>query len=84
MYGRTSRRVAMAKGLTVFYDEHADVLYLSHGEPRPAISDEVSDGILLRRDPRTQAVVGLTIIDFRTSFLKHPKPLPLTFQSPAS
>ena len=54
----------MAKGLTVYYDEHADVLYLSHGEPKAAISDEIDEGILLRRDPRTQAVVGLTIIDF--------------------
>ena len=71
----------MAKGLTVYYDEHADVLYLSRGEPKAAISDEIDEGILLRRDPRTRAVVGLTIIDFRTAFLKHPKPLPLTFQS---
>ena len=74
----------MAKGLTVYYDEHADVLYLSRGEPKAAISDEIDEGILLRRDPRTRAVVGLTIIDFRTTFLKHPKPLPLAFQSAVS
>ena len=74
----------MAKGLNISYDEHADVLYLSHGKPRPAISHEVSEGILLRQDPRTQAVVGITIIDFRTTFLKHPKPLPLTFSSVSS
>ena len=71
----------MAKGLKVYYDEHADVLYLSRGEPKAAISDEIDE---LRHDPRTQAVVGLTIIDFRAAFLKHPKPLPLTFESSVS
>ncbi len=27
----------MAKGLTVYYDEHADVLSLSRGKPKAAI-----------------------------------------------
>jgi uncharacterized protein YuzE len=70
----------MAQGLTFDYDEHADVLYLSLGKPKPAIAEELADGVLLRRDPATNAIVGLTIVDFRTSFLKRPKHLPLTLQ----
>ena len=70
----------MAKGLTFSYDEHADVLYIAVGAPRAAISEELDEGIVLRRDPKTKQVVGLTIVDFRTAFLKHPKPLPLILQ----
>ena len=42
----------MEKGLTFEYDEHADVLYISVGTPKPAISEEVDEGIIFRRDPR--------------------------------
>ena len=52
----------MDKGLKFQYDEHADVLYISVSSPRPAISEEIEEGVLLRRDPKTQQVVGLTIL----------------------
>lgn len=70
----------MDKGLTFEYDEHADVLYISVGDPRPALSEELDDGVVVRRDPDTKKVVGLTIIDFRTTFLKEPKSLPFILQ----
>ena len=71
----------MEKGLTFEYDEHADVLYISVGAPKPAISEEVDEGIIFRRDPATRQLTGLTIIDFRTTFLKAPKRLPVTLQA---
>ena len=71
----------MAKGLSFAYDEHADVLYLSVGNPKPAVTEEVVDGVLLRRNPATGELVGVTILDFRTAFLKHPKRLPFTLRS---
>lgn len=70
----------MDKGLIFKYDEHADVLYISVGEPRPAVSEELDDGVVVRRDPDTNKVVGVTIIDFRTTFLKEPKSLPFILQ----
>ena len=70
----------MAQGMTLKYDEHADVLYISLGKPSPAVSEEVTEGVLMRRDPKTKRLVGVTILDFRTSFLKSPKPLPFTLE----
>lgn len=51
------------KLMNLSYDAEADVLYLSIGEPRPAISREIGDDIVLRVDPLTGAVVGLTIFN---------------------
>lgn len=48
------------------YDHEADVLYLSVGEPRRAISREIGDDVLLRIDAETGAVVGLTVLNLST------------------
>jgi uncharacterized protein YuzE len=48
------------------YDREADVLYLSVGEPRKAISREIGDDVLLRLDPDTGEVVGMTILNLST------------------
>ncbi|MCK9596623.1 DUF2283 domain-containing protein [Candidatus Pacearchaeota archaeon] len=48
------------------YDRESDVLYISFVEPPvPAICDEVEEGILVRHDMNTDAIVGVTIIDFQ-------------------
>lgn len=39
--------------MSVSYDRQSDVLYLSYGETREAISEENEDGVLVRRDPRS-------------------------------
>lgn len=51
------------KLMNLSYDAEADVLYLSIGEPRPAISRELGDDLLLRIDPQTGNVIGLTILN---------------------
>jgi uncharacterized protein YuzE len=48
------------------YDREADVFYLSIGEPRPAISRELGDDVLLRVDPNTGEVIGLTVLNLST------------------
>ena len=51
------------------YDEEADVLYLSFGEPREALdSVEVEDGVVYRI--LDNEIVGITIMDFRSRTLK--------------
>lgn len=51
------------------YDEEADVLYMSFGEPREAKdSVEVEDGVIYRI--ADNEVVGITIIDFKARTLK--------------
>jgi len=48
----------------IHYDSEADVLYISFGEPGPAECLDIGDGTVLRIDPETEEVVGLTIPDF--------------------
>lgn len=49
------------------------------GEKYPAISKEIGDDVLVRVDPKTNKVKGLTILNLTTRFkkMKHPKLLPL-------
>jgi uncharacterized protein YuzE len=56
--------------MQLFYDDEGDVLYLSIGDPRPAISEELGDDVLLRHDIETGEVVGLTVLNFSSRFSK--------------
>lgn len=44
------------------YDDDADTLYLSFGEPRPATGLDIGEGIVVQFDERAKEVVGLTIV----------------------
>lgn len=46
----------------VDYDREADVLYLSIGEPRPAVGEETPEGHVLRYGEETGELCGLTLI----------------------
>jgi uncharacterized protein YuzE len=52
------------------YDEEADVLYLSIGEPQPAVGMDIGEGVILRYDEAHKEVVGLTLIGLRARLLK--------------
>jgi uncharacterized protein YuzE len=52
------------------YDEEADVLYLSVGEPRPAVGVDIGEGVILRYDETQKEVVGLTLIGLRARLVK--------------
>ncbi|MCA1715524.1 MAG: DUF2283 domain-containing protein [Actinobacteria bacterium] len=52
------------------YDEEADVLYLSVGEPRPAIGVDIGEGVIARYDEEHKEVVGITLIGLRARLLK--------------
>ena len=55
--------------LQVRYDDLADVLYISFGDPRPGIAVEVNGGDLVRVDPYTNEVVGITLLDFKERYM---------------
>jgi uncharacterized protein YuzE len=59
--------------MNFYYDEKGDILDMSIGRPRKAISREVSDDILIRVIPETKEVVGLTILNFGKRFGKKAK-----------
>ncbi len=52
------------------YDEDADVLYISIGEPRKALGLDIGDGSIVRYVEDTGEVAGLTVIGFRERMLK--------------
>ncbi len=69
----------MDKMTQVFYDTEGDVLYLSIGKPRPAVSQELGDDVLLRVDPDTGEIVGLTVLNLSSRFgaVQMPQSLPI-------
>jgi uncharacterized protein YuzE len=52
------------------YDEDADVLYVSVGEPRPAEGVDIGEGVILRYDEVHREVVGMTVIGVRARLMK--------------
>lgn len=56
------------------YDEEADVMYVSFGEPKKAVTEEVGN-IGIRIDEKTREIVGLTIIEFMKTFGKTHRPI---------
>ena len=67
-------------GLNMKYDARGDVLYFSLGAAQDAISVEIDDGVVVRMDPITEQVVGITVVDLSKRFMEHPdKVLTLPF-----
>jgi len=61
-----------AKELKVNYDPKEDVAYFSFGQPREALSCEIEEGMILRIDPETNSLIGITVVDFIKRFQKEP------------
>jgi len=51
------------------YDEEADVLYISMGEPQKALGVDIGDGAIVRYVEATNEVVGLTLIGMKERLL---------------
>ena len=50
--------------MNLSFDPKADVLYCSFGEAREAIGVELENGEVIRLDPETDEVIGITVVDF--------------------
>jgi uncharacterized protein YuzE len=53
------------------YDEEADVLYISVGQPSSALGVDIGEGVILRYDEAAKEVVGLTLIGLRERLLRN-------------
>lgn len=51
------------------YDPGADVLYISIGKPVKAFGIDIGEGIITRVNPKTNEVVGVTILNFSSRTL---------------
>ena len=69
----------MEEGLRFSFDKEADVLDISIGNPKKAISREIEDDFFVRFDPKTQKVVGFSILNFEKWFIsaKNKKLIPI-------
>ncbi len=69
----------MEERLNFFFDKEGDILDLSIGKPKKAISEEIDDDILIRIDPISKKIVGFTILNFEKRFkdLKTAEQLPI-------
>ncbi len=52
------------------YDEEADVLYISLGEPQKALGLDLGDGVIVRYREDIGEVVGITIIGMKERSLR--------------
>ena len=60
------------------YDPEADVLYMSVGEPQPALGVDIGDGLVLRYSEAQSAIVGLTVIGLKSRLQQTQQELPMT------
>ena len=70
----------MDEKLKVFFDKIGDVLDIAIGEPREAISKEADNDIIVRFDPKTDEIIGFTILNFEKRFehMNASETLPIT------
>ena len=58
----------MGKKLMFSFDKEGDILDISIGSPKKAISREVKDDFFVRTDPKTKKIVGFSILNFEKWF----------------
>lgn len=57
------------KELMFGYDKEVDILYISLGKPREGMQYvELTTNLILRVEPKSKEIVGITIIDFSKQF----------------
>ena len=65
--------------LKIVYDQEADVLYVTRGQPEYTDYVEYADDLILRFHPETKQLVGFTLVDFSQHFAKKDSDIALPF-----
>ena len=52
------------------YDEEADVLYISIGKPKPSESIDIGEGTIIRFNPKTKEITGITLTNLSKRITK--------------
>ena len=60
----------MDKKLIFSFDKEGDILDISIGKPRKAVSEEIKNDVFVRKDPKTKEIVGFMILNFERRFKK--------------
>ena len=56
------------KNANYSYDDDTDILYIDFGNNRPAVGEEIGDYDVVRVDPETDDIVGITLMFFRDRY----------------
>jgi len=62
--------------IDIYWDEEADFLEITFGEPTPSYYEDVGEGILISRDDKTNEVKGYAIFDAINRERKDPEKIP--------
>ena len=54
--------------IVMSYDREADVVYISFGKPMKSVSEEIDPYVVVRRNPKTKEILGITITNFTKYF----------------
>lgn len=60
----------MEKELMFFYDKEGDILDISIGKPKKALTEELTEDVFIRINPKKNQVVGFMIMNFTKSFIR--------------
>lgn len=63
------------KNFHLTYDHEADILHVSFGSAKKAISVEQDPEVFVRVDPATDTVIGFTVLGFKHHFLSRKQDL---------
>lgn len=58
----------MAQKMIFYYDKEEDLLDISVGKPKKAISTEITDDFFVRKEIRTGKIIGFSILNFEKWF----------------
>ncbi|MBI2918906.1 MAG: DUF2283 domain-containing protein [Chloroflexi bacterium] len=62
-----------SEGVSIAYDEDGDTLFLTIGEGKEAVNEQVVDGMYLRIEPDSLRIVGCVIVGFVSDILANNK-----------
>jgi len=68
----------MAKNIKISYYKPSDELNIILDEPKDSVLSEISDEIYLRLDPKTNEVLGLTILNFEERLKDKTQTIPIS------
>lgn len=57
--------------VTVAYDEDADTMWITIGDPVPCLSEQVTDDFYIDIEPESLRIVGVTITQFVNRWMKN-------------
>ena len=63
----------MEKELIFFYDKEGDILDISIGKQKKALTEELTEDVFVRINPKQKKVVGFMIMNFTKNFIQELK-----------